>query len=408
MDSNPTGSSMKRKPPQTFEALVNQARNGFCQRYGRSCRWLAAAPGRVNLIGEHTDYNGGFVLPMAIEGYTVIAADRPAEPAIGDLWQLYSEGVDESTVVAFDPSRPPPESNHWSNYVLGVLAGCQAAGLRPGPVDAWIASNVPVGGGLSSSAAIEVATATLVEAITGEKLDKMAKVRLCQRAEHDYAHMPCGIMDQFTSVMAEPDHLILLDCRSEQADMVPLADPEVTVLIINTGVKHELANGEYAKRRGQCEEAARTLGVPLLRDVTAERLEAAWDQLASLPRRRARHIVSENARTVAAAKAAAANDWPQVGTLMYASHASLRDDYEVSCKELDLLVDLAQEIGPQEGVIGARMTGGGFGGCTVSLVRTDAVDAVIATITNRYRQVTGINAAAFTTQAARGAHIVTA
>lgn len=400
---------MDKDTPQTLVALVEQARQGFHARYGRPCHSVAAAPGRVNLIGEHTDYNGGFVLPMAIEGYTVIAADRRAEgaeAAAGAVWQLYSAAIDESATLTLDTSGPPPESNHWSNYVLGVVAGCQAAGLRPGPIDAWIASSVPVGGGLSSSAAIEVATATLIEAVTGETLEKMAKVRLCQRAEHDYAHMPCGIMDQFTSVMAEPDHLILLDCRAEQAEMVPLADPAVSVLIINSGVKHELASGEYAQRRQQCEAAARTLGVELLRDVSPGDLEAAWERLDPLPRRRARHIVSENARTVAAAKAVAANDWPQVGTLMYASHASLRDDYEVSCKELNLLVDLAKELGPQQGVIGARMTGGGFGGCTVSLVQTEAVESVTAAIADRYRQATGIDAVAFTTRAARGAHVV--
>jgi galactokinase len=213
-------------------------------------------------------------------------------------------------------------------------------------------------------------------------------------------------MDQFTSVMGLPDHLLLLDCRSTQIELVPLADPHVTVLIINSNVRHELTGGEYAERRSQCAQAARALGVPALRDATLAQLEAGRAQLADVLYRRARHVIGENERTTQAAVALRRGDWPEIGRLMYASHASLRDDYEVSCPELDLLVELARNLGEAGGVVGSRMTGGGFGGCTVSLVRTEAVHAVADAIARGYQQQTGIAPTVFTSRPARGAHVV--
>ena len=232
-----------------------------------------------------------------------------------------------------------------------MIAGCVARGMRPGGFRAVIESDVPLGGGLSSSAALEVATATLIEAMTGTTLDPVAKALLCQKAEHEYAGVPCGIMDQFASVMCQADHLMLLDCRSRQIEHIPFTDPGVTVLIINTNVKHELSGGEYAERRGQCEAAARKLGVTSLRDATLEQLEAARDKLEPLEFRRARHAISEIARTVEAAAAVKAGDWPRVGELMYASHDSLRDDYEVSCASSICWSNLAREIGRDGGVM---------------------------------------------------------
>jgi galactokinase len=278
--------------------------------------------------------------------------------------------------------------------------------MRPAGFDAVVESEVPVGGGLSSSAAIEVATATLIEAMTGKTLDPVEKALVCQKAEHEYAGVPCGIMDQFASVMCRADHLMLLDCRSRQIEHIPFNDPNVTVLIINTNVKHELSGGEYAERRGQCEAAARKLGVASLRDATLELLESRRGELAEVEYRRARHAISEIGRTVEAAAAIKAGKWDEVGGLMYASHDSLRDDYEVSCPELDLLVRLARNIGRSGGIIGSRMTGGGFGGCTVSLVETAKVGAVAEDLAQSYQAKTGIEPSIIISRPARGAHVV--
>ena len=391
---------------RSFQTLVDEAEAKFRAKFGRAARWVVAAPGRVNLIGEHTDYNDGFVFPMAIERYTVIAADRPASPETdAGKARVFSTGMGESASIEVDGQIVPGEVT-WASYVQGAVAGCLAKGLVPGSFEAIIHSDVPLGGGLSSSAALEVATATLVEAITGTRLDPVEKALLCQKAEHDFARMPCGIMDQFISVMAQGDCLMLLDCRSRQPRLVRMADPALTVLIVNSNVKHELTGGEYAERRSQCEQAARVLGVPALRDATLEMLEAARDRLGEVERRRARHVISEDERTLAAAEAIERSDWEEVGRLMYGSHASLRDDYEVSCEELDRLVEIARSIGPEGGVIGSRMTGGGFGGCTVSLVRSQAVETVSRTIHDEYSRQTGITPTVFASRPAAGARIV--
>jgi galactokinase len=390
--------------------LVASASDRFRQRYGRAPQWIAAAPGRVNLIGEHVDYNDGFVLPMAIDRYCVIAAAANA----GNEATIYSVATDEETKIQLAPmgatgsASAVPNRGHWSNYVAGVIAGCEARNLKPNGFNAVIESDVPVGGGLSSSAAIEVATATLVESMTGATLDPVEKALLCQKAEHDYAGVPCGIMDQFASVMCRRDHLMLLDCRSQQIEHIPFSDPNVTVLIINTNVKHELSGGEYAERRAQCESAARKLNVASLRDATPDTLETRCHELTDAEYRRARHAIGEIARTVEAAAAIKAGEWPRVGTLMYASHESLQNDYEVSCPELDLLVDLAYNIGPPGGIIGSRMTGGGFGGCTVSLVETAKVETVSQKMSQSYQAETGIEPSILTSRPARGAHVVRA
>jgi galactokinase len=391
-----------------LQALVDETETRFRAEFGRAPRWVAAAPGRVNLIGEHTDYNDGFVLPMAIDRYTAIAADRPVAAAVDDAHaRVFSTGMSEWASLDVD-GRVVPGEVTWASYVQGAVAGCLAQGLVPGGFEGVIHSNVPLGGGLSSSAALEVATATLVEAITGQRLDPVKKALLCQKAEHDFARMPCGIMDQFISVMAQADCLMLLDCRSQEPRFVRLADPALTVLITNSNVKHELTGGEYAARRSQCEAAARTLSLPALRDATPEMLEAARGGLQDVEYRRARHVITENDRTTAAARAIDQSDWDELGRLMYASHASLRDDYEVSCRELDVLVEIARSIGPAGGVIGSRMTGGGFGGCTVSLVRSEAVPSIRRTIHDEYSRRTGTPATIFASRPAAGACIVRA
>jgi galactokinase len=341
---------------------------------------------------------------MAIERYTVIAADRPVGASGHITWHCARTHQSAS----FPSSNPVPKGapQHWTNYIRGVFAGFQQRGVDTGPLDALMLSTVPLGGGLSSSAALEVATATLLEAVTGHTLDPVEKALLCQQAEHDYAGMPCGIMDQFISTLGQKDHLLLLDCRSRTTELVPMTDPAVAVLIFNTNVKHELTGGGYAQRRQQCEEAARILGVPSLRDADATLLENTRAKLEATVFRRARHVIGEITRTPAAARAIQAGDWPTAGRLMYASHAALRDDYEVSCAELDVAVAIAQELGPAGGVIGARMTGGGFGGCTVSLVKTAMVDDVSRKLAAAYHQRTGIAATLFVSRPGAGAMLI--
>lgn len=401
----------------SLSQLVASASDKFQQRYGRPARWIVAAPGRVNIIGEHVDYNDGFVLPMAIDRYCVLAAgpNDEAQMTIDEsqhassmLATIFSTSTNEEIAISLDSPQRHSKPGHWSNYFAGVIAACNQGGVKSPPFVAVAESSVPVGGGLSSSAAIEVATATLVEAMTGAKFDLAEKALLCQWAEHKFAGVPCGIMDQFASALSRADHLMLLDCRSQQVEHVPFTDPNVTVLIINTNVKHELSGGEYAERRGQCESAAKKLGVKALRDVTPAELEANKTKLTEIECRRARHIVNEIARMREAPAALKASDWPKFGRLMYDSHTTLRDDYEVSCPELDLLVDLAHKIGPAGGVIGSRMTGGGFGGCTVSLIETTKVAAVAESIAESYRAQTGIEPTILTSRPAQGAHIIKA
>jgi len=382
--------------------LAARAALTFQTKFGRAPTAIAAAPGRVNLIGEHTDYNDGFVLPMAIDRYTVLAADKSADDR--HMARVFSETMGDEQQIALD-GRSQPTLPAWAQYVRCVIDECGAAGISAPSFDAVIDSSVPLGGGLSSSAALEVATATLLEALTGQNLDPVAKALLCQRAEHQVG-VPCGIMDQFSSVLCQAGQLMLLDCRSQQPTMVPLADESVTVLIINSNVKHELTGGEYAERREQCEQAAKALGVSSLRDASSEMLENQIGQLKPVLYQRARHVIGEIERTLAAASALQTGDWQQVGQLMYASHASLRDDYEVSCPELDVLVAAAETLGTDRGVIGSRMTGGGFGGCTVSLVKTDQAAEIADAICHQYRSQTGIDATAFSTPPAQGATVL--
>jgi galactokinase len=387
-----------------LDAHVAEVEQRFAELFGRTPRWIAAAPGRVNLIGEHTDYNGGFVFPLAIERYTVIAAAPGEQMTASPTARVCSRMFEE--LVEFSLEDLQPERRDWTSYLRGVFAGCAKRGMVTESLDMLVDSKVPLGGGLSSSAALEVATATLVEAISSRTLDPVEKARLCQKAEHEYAGMPCGIMDQFSSALGETGKLLLIDCRSETAELVPLDDPEVAVLIVNSNVKHELTGTEYADRRSQCFEASRRLGAETLRDVTSKQLEAEQAKLDLLLYRRARHVVTENERTLQAAAALQDRDWTQVGELMYASHASLRDDFEVSCPELDALVEIAQSLGRTGGVIGARMTGGGFGGCIVALVEAARVREIADRLAAGYKERTGMVATPFVTKPARGAHVV--
>jgi galactokinase len=386
----------------TLKELSAQVAAEFQKHYGRPARWIAAAPGRVNVIGEHTDYNDGFVLPMAIERYTVMAADVAKSPGIVSVFDTHfkeTATIDISCVV----TKGSPK---WSNYIRGVLAGFQNRGVTIPALEVAFLSTVPLGGGLSSSAALEVSTATLLEAVTGKTIDPVEKALLCQKAEHDFAGVPCGIMDQFISVLGREGHLLLLDCRSRHTELIRMNDPSVELLVVNTNVKHELGSGEYAKRRADCEQAARILGVKSLREATADRIEQMKAKMSEVVYRRARHVIGEIERTIRAAEEIRNSNWPTVGQRMYESHNALRDDYEVSCSELDTVVEIAERIGLKGGVFGCRMTGGGFGGCCVALVKADCADDISKRIAAGYKEKTGIDAAIFGSRPASGATIV--
>ncbi len=237
-------------------------------------------------------------------------------------------------------------------------------------------------------------------------MEPVEKALLCQKAEHEFAGVPCGIMDQFVSVMGQKNHLLLLDCRSHQTELVPMNDPSVVLLVVNTNVKHDLGSGEYAQRRAQCETAAKILGVSSLRDATADALERARSKMDISVFHRARHVIGEIERTLHAAEGIRNSNWPTVGRLMYASHYSLRDDYEVSCKELDAVVEICESLGIEGGVYGSRMTGGGFGGSCVALVKADAVDAITTKVATDYKAKTGIEATLFSSRPAAGATVI--
>jgi galactokinase len=374
----------------------------FHRHFGSSPRWIASAPGRVNLIGEFTDFNDGFVLPMAIERRTVIAAAPNGTTRI----VLQSEATGEAASIELSVPLCPDAKGHWINYPKGVLAGFLERGHQPCGFDGVICSSVPIGAGLSSSAALETAMASLLEAATGAELDPLDKIRLCQTAEHAYAGVPCGIMDQFISALGRAGQALLLDCRSWQPLWLPFTDPSVAVLIINTNVRHELSSSEYAARRRHCELAARALGLPSLREATLDKLHQASGSLDEATLQCARHVIGEIARTLEAAECIRRGDWGDFGRLMYESHVSLRDDYAVSCAELDAAVEIARGIGRNGGVFGCRMTGGGFGGCAVALIESAAQAAIVSDLSAGYQRRTGIEGDCFVSHPAEGASLL--
>jgi galactokinase len=387
--------------PGVNQSSAQCAASAFQAAYGRRPDWIASAPGRVNLIGEFTDFNAGFVLPMAIERRTTIAAAANHSRRI----VLRSDQAAGEVVLDIDRPLTPGADGSWGNYPTGVVAGFRQLGVALPGFDALIVSTVPVGAGLSSSAALTAATATVLEAACGMRLDPVRKAQLCQDAEHDYARVPCGIMDPFISILGRAGHVLLLDCDAHAPTWIPLSEPGISVLIVNTHVKHALASGAYAERRRDCEAAARALGVPSLRTATLEQLKGAADVLEERSVRCARHVISENARTGAAARCIRERHWEELGALMYASHDSLRSDYDVSCPELDCVVATARAIGVAGGMYGCRLTGGGFGGCTVALVVSAAVEAVSEQILAAYTRRFGSAPTLFVSRPAAGATI---
>jgi galactokinase len=379
---------------------LESLRSSFVARFGQKPR-IFSAPGRVNLIGEHTDYNDGFVLPMAIDRRTYVAAAKRSDRVV----RVWAENVGEER--QFDLDRPAPgRRGSFIDYVEGTAQALKSRGAELVGADLVVSGDIPTGAGLSSSAALEISTGLAMLSLADDhQISRVDLARAGQSAEHTYVGILCGIMDQFIASLGHADHALLIDCRSLEARSVPLALPGAVVLICDTRVKHQLASSEYNKRRAECQRGVELIratepNVRALRDVSISMLERHAAEMPEVVRRRCRHVVTEDARTLAAAEALERNELPELGRLMFESHRSLRDDYEVSCPELDLCVDLAQGV---PGVYGARMTGGGFGGCTVNVVAEKSAqelsDVLAAGMQRRFGKAPEI----FTSRAGEGA-----
>ncbi len=375
----------------------HQLLDGFQARFGAGAS-IYRAPGRVNLIGEHTDYNDGLVLPAAIEFYCWAAIARRRDRKLA----IHSENFHETIEKDLD-SLSPPAKKHWTNYPLGVAWALRQAGKPLTGANIYIAGEIPLGSGLSSSAAIEVAVGFALLGNSGHEVDRTELARLCQRAENEFVGARVGIMDQFVSCYGRASHALLVDCRSLEYKYVKL-QPDVQLVICNTMVKHELASSEYNARRAECEEGIHLLGevypeIRALRDVSLHQLENQRARLSRKVFARCRHVITENARVKSAVEAFGKGNIKDLGTLMQDSHRSLRDDYEVSCKELDLMVEIASA---QPGLVGARMTGGGFGGCTINLVEAAAVNDFKRNVAAEYSSRTGLTPEIYVSPASEG------
>ncbi|MFE6844979.1 galactokinase [Streptomyces sp. NPDC057686] len=375
---------MKGSGPENGGEPVNQAAaDGFRRLYGSPPEGVWAAPGRVNLIGEHTDYNDGFALPFALPQRTEVAAARRAD----GILRLHSADVPSGVVTVrpadLDPARPPTGAAGWAAYPAGVLWALLDAGLPVGGADLHVRSDVPAGAGLSSSAALEVATALALTDLYGIPLTGTELAALARRAENAYVGVPCGVMDQTASACATEGHALHLDTRTLEQRHIPFdcAAAGLRLLVIDTRVKHDLADGAYAERLASCHGAAAELALPALRDLPYEQLDEALARLGDpVRRKRVRHVVTENERVVRVEELLRAGRLREAGPLLTAGHASLRDDYEVSCAELDLAVATANAAG----AYGARMTGGGFGGSALALIDADAEPLVSEAVTEAF------------------------
>jgi len=357
----------------------------FTEIFGKIPR-LFAAPGRINLIGEHTDYNDGFVLPAAIDK-RIIFALRPNDLGI---FRFYSYDYDEY----FETNKIEKNSKnyHWTTYLIGVLAQLDAAGISISGIDCVFGGNIPIGAGLSSSAAIECGFAFGLNEMFDGHLSKFQIAKLAQKAEHEYAGVMCGIMDQYASMFGKEDHVFRLDCRAHTHQYFPFEMDQYVIALCDTQVKHELASSEYNVRRQQCEKGVAIIqqfdrSIVALRDVTIELMEKHKQYFDPDVYKRCLYVVKENDRVIKACMRLSEHDFIRFGELMYQSHEGLKNEYEVSCDELDLLVDITREM---EGVPGARMMGGGFGGCTINLVKRSFLDKFTETILSQYFEVTKI------------------
>jgi galactokinase len=363
---------------------------------------IFAAPGRVNLIGEHTDYAEGFAMPAAID-FATLAGISPRDD--GQV-VVYSENFGEERAFPAD-ALPATGTGHWTDYPLGVLAVLAGEGYKIPPLSLTLWGDVPPGAGLSSSAAVEVATAIAVTALIGVSIPGPRLARLCQRAENEFVGANSGVMDQFISANGQENHALLLDCRDLSFRLAPVP-PDVALVIANTMVKHSHseAGAGYSTRRAEVEEACRILAthrpeIKFLRDATMADMEAWGHEIPPNAFKRARHVITENTRTVDAAEALLRRDLPTLGRLMHEAHVSYSKDFEASCVEADTMVDLAQDL---PGLVGARLTGGGFGGCTINVVEKEHAPAFAKVLKERYKQATGIDPEIFICHASAGAH----
>lgn len=383
---------------------IGKIRSEFSTRFSAEPR-IFRAPGRVNLIGEHTDYNDGFVMPFAIDRATIIAGrkrdNRRIEAAALDL--------DETATIDLN-AEPRRRRDSWIDYVEGTARSIEEPFGRISGAEIVISSDVPIGSGLSSSAALEVSVGMALLSLSGIEIDREKLAFAAQRAEHEYAGTRSGIMDQFAAAFSKAGSAMLLDCRSLERTQIPFEIPDTITVAVDTGVKHSLASSEYNKRREECEEGVELLKkhlpqIKALRDVSIDELEKYKSSLSDVIYRRCRHVITENDRTLRAAEFFKRHELPEAGQLMYESHRSLREDYQVSCAELDALVEIASTI---DGVDGARMTGGGFGGCTVNLVRKDAFEDFAEAIKKGYASKFNKEPEIYKFHAADGASEVTA
>jgi len=371
----------------------------FKKVFGAAPEVVVRAPGRVNLIGEHTDYNDGFVLPAAIDRYIAFAGRQRNDR------KVRAHSIDFQDSVEFSLDDIQKDAAHpWSNYLRGVSKFLQSDGHQLAGADVVFGGDVPREAGLSSSAAVEVAATVFWQRLMGLELDPVYVIKLSRKAENEFVGVPCGIMDQFISALGRQDHALFLDCRDLTYRHVPLRG-DVKVVVCNSGVKRALAQSEYEVRLKQCRQAVAQLGtaglaVGTLREVDSQDLEVHRSALNDLLLKRARHVVTENQRVLEAVEVLEAGDLERFGELMHASHESLREDYEVSSKELDVLVELAWK---QPGTLGARMTGAGFGGCTVNLVRADAAEAFAEAVRRGYQDALGLRAEIYVCRASDGA-----
>lgn len=385
---------------RTLISIVTRAQRAFESVFDGRAEVIAQAPGRVNLIGEHTDYNEGFVLPAAIDRWVVVAARARLDRRVRIYAARYGE------IVEFSVDDTAGAQGNWADYPKGVVREFQHLGHGLCGFDAAMVGDVPMGAGLGSSAAVEMAMGTAVAALSDIAIGKPDLALLGQRAENRYVGVNCGIMDQFVSAMARADHALFLDCRDLAFELVPLFDGGVRIAICNSGVTRGLTDSAYNDRRAACEtgvsQLAQAMGqeIGALRDVSLAMLDAYRDALSETVRKRCRHVIAENDRTQRAVAWLKAGDLSGFGQLMVASHESLRDDYAVSGGELDLLVEIALRV---PGVFGARMTGAGFGGCTVNLVKRDAVPALTDAINATYPQQTGLTPEIYVCSSVNGA-----
>ena len=363
-----------------------------------------SAPGRVNLIGEHTDYNEGFVLPMAIEREIIMLGQLRNDRLV----QVFDLAYKAETKFSLD-NLFPSKKDTWANYLMGVVDEIQKTGYILQGANIIFISNIPQKAGLSSSAALEIVTALTMAELNLLKIEPVKMARLCQQAENNFVGVACGIMDQYVSRLGRKDNVLFIDCRTNNYELIPFRDSNYQIVICDSKIRRDLINSEYNKRREECKKATEFFThrfghkVQALRDVTIEEFKQYQEQLPETIARRARHVILENDRVQASKKAIEAGDYITFGQLMIESHQSLKVDYEVSCEELDLLVDLALK---QEGVLGARMTGAGFGGCTVNLLKREKVNIFKKTIQKEYKRITGIITDTYITIPADGAKVL--